>query len=169
MKVMMALRRVVILLIITLILLVPLAAVSAFRETRVEQTFRLEPGEHVKWDVSSEGDKTLYLTCKSHFFSFSLYLIRQEEYQDLVDGRDFESEEEATGIYSANLTWEVPKGEYYLVAVNDLGEIGINLDIKIEVEEGGGPICCGSFLIGSILVIGAFTIVLALVRKRSGK
>lgn len=151
---------------IALLLIIPLIKAVDGSETVVDQNFRIEPGEYKSWEFESDGHLVLYIKAVSAHWTFSIYLLNEEDYQDLKNDQEFDHSAQASTVYNADLTWDIPEGTYYVVTINEFDDVGVNLELTIETEERSEDVCCGSVLIGSVIIIGALCALIMLLKKR---
>jgi hypothetical protein len=152
---------------IVVLLIIPFIEMVDANETVVEQNFRIEPGEYKSWEFESDGFLTLYINGVSNLWTFSIYLLDEGDYQDLKNDREFDHSAQASTVYNADLTWEIPEGTFYVVVVNEFDNVSVNLELTIEKEERYEDVCCGSILIGSAIVLGTLCALVILLKKRS--
>jgi len=152
---------------ILILLIIPLMGVVDGKETIVDQSFRIDGGQFESWEFDSEGSVILYISVRSQLWTFSMYLLDEDNFADLKNDKNFEYTYQASMIYNANLTWEVPEGKFFLVIVNEFDDLGVNLQIKIDTGGEADEACCGSVLVGSILVVGSLSAIIIFIRKRS--
>jgi len=150
---------------IALLLIFPLIGAVEGSETVVDQKFRINPGEYKSWEFESDGHLTLYISAVTDYWTFSMYLLEEEDFQDLKNNRNFDHSEQASTVYDADLVWEIPDGTYHVVVINEFDNVSVNLELSIETES-TKQVCCGSILIGSVIIIGALCALIILIRKR---
>jgi hypothetical protein len=149
-----------------LLLLLPILGSVQAKETIVEQSFRIEPGVYKSWEFESEGSLEVLIACSSERFTFSLYLLDEDEFYNFKTDKDFEFVHQASTIFDADLVWEVPEGIHYVVAVNDFDDVAVHLEIEIETDDEIEDGCCQGAMIGTAGIAAVLGAIIMVVRRK---
>ena len=139
---------------------------SEGKDTITEQNTRIDAGQHKSWEFLSDGSLTLHVYLKTQYWTFSAYLLDEENYLNLIGDSEFEYITQASTIYEAELKWDVPEGKHYFVIVNNFDDLAINLNITIRTQEGPDGVCCGSIVIGSLISLGVLFAFFIVVKRK---